>query len=177
MAFVQEEFVVAGRPCRLVLPKKAARGRPWIWRTEFFGHFPQADIALLERGFHLGYMEVSNMFGAPPALDLMDEFHACMTKERKLAKKTRAHRPESGRSLCLELGCPPSRMGRRSLSRCTGMRLQELAGRARQVSGKSRRMGTFEKDLRIRERCRGFCLSAKPHRTTSHRSPLPGFPS
>lgn len=85
--FVQEEFVVAGRPCRLVLPKKAAQGRPWIWRTEFFGHFPQADIALLERGFHLGYMEVSNMFGAPPALDLMDAFHASMTKERHLAKK------------------------------------------------------------------------------------------
>lgn len=85
--FAQEEFIVAGRPCRLVLPKTAAPGRPWIWRTEFFGHFPQADIALLKRGFHLGYMEVSNMFGGPPAMVLMDAFHASMTKERGLAAK------------------------------------------------------------------------------------------
>ncbi len=85
--FVQEEVTVADRSCRVVLPNTAAPGRPWIWRTEFFGHEPQADIALLERGFHLGYMDVTNMFGGPPAMLLMDAFHAYMTTERGLAMK------------------------------------------------------------------------------------------
>ena len=85
--FVQEDFIVAERPCRVVLPKTAAPGSPWIWRAEFFGHAPQADLALLERGFHVGYMDVTNMYGGPPAMVLMDAFHAYMTKERGLATK------------------------------------------------------------------------------------------
>jgi lysophospholipase L1-like esterase len=28
----------------LVVPKTAAQGRPWIWRTEFFGHEPQTTV-------------------------------------------------------------------------------------------------------------------------------------
>ena len=51
--FERLDFVVDGRPCLLVVPKTAAQGRPWIWRTEFFGHEPQADLALLARGFHV----------------------------------------------------------------------------------------------------------------------------
>lgn len=85
--FERLDFVVDGRNCLLVLPKAAAEGKPWIWRTEFFGHEPQADLALLEKGFHLAYMDVQNMYGAPVALDHMDKFHSHLVKERGLATK------------------------------------------------------------------------------------------
>lgn len=82
------DFEVAGRKCLLVLPKQAAAGKPWIWRTEFFGHEPQGDIALLGKGFHVAYMDVQNMYGAPAALDLMDAYYARLTKEYGLSAKT-----------------------------------------------------------------------------------------
>ncbi len=81
------DFQVAGRACLVVKPKEAATGRPWIWRTEFFGHEPQGDLALLERGWHVAYLDAKNMYGAPKAIALMEAFHAHMTKELGLAQR------------------------------------------------------------------------------------------
>jgi len=47
------DFLCDGRKSILVTPKEPAKGRPWVWRARFFGHQPQADLALLARGFHL----------------------------------------------------------------------------------------------------------------------------
>ena len=79
------DFTVDGRACLLVLPKTPAIGRPWIWRTEFFGHEPQADLALLEKGFHAAYMDVQNMYGAPPAIAHMEKFHTYLTASHQLS--------------------------------------------------------------------------------------------
>ena len=81
------DFTVDGRPCLLIVPKAAAEGKPWIWRTEFFGHEPQGDLALLAHGFHVAYMDVQNMYGAPVALDHMDKFYAHLTKQYGLSPK------------------------------------------------------------------------------------------
>lgn len=70
------DFAVGGRESHLILPKVAAAGRPWIWRTEFFGHEPQADLALLAKGFHVAYTNMQNMYGAPPAIAHMGAFHS-----------------------------------------------------------------------------------------------------
>ncbi len=85
--FKQLTFAVDGRQALLVLPREEAPGRPWIWRTEFFGHEPQADIALLGKGFHVAYINVQNLYGAPAALDAMDKFHAHLVKEHGLSTK------------------------------------------------------------------------------------------
>jgi len=85
--FERLDFTCGGRSCMLVLPKKPAPGNPWIWRTEFFGHEPQADIALLGKGFHAAYVNVQNLYGAPVALDAMDAFYACLAKQYRLAPK------------------------------------------------------------------------------------------
>ena len=50
-------------PCKMVTPKKTATGNPWVLRARFWGHEPQTDLALLERGFHIVYCEVSDLFG------------------------------------------------------------------------------------------------------------------
>jgi pimeloyl-ACP methyl ester carboxylesterase len=86
--YERREFAIDARSCLLVVPKAPAPGRPWIWRTEFFGHEPQADLALLAKGFHVAYIDVQNLYGAPPALDAMDRFHAHLTGARCLSKKT-----------------------------------------------------------------------------------------
>jgi pimeloyl-ACP methyl ester carboxylesterase/lysophospholipase L1-like esterase len=86
--FERRDFEVDGRKCLLVVPRSAAKGKPWIWRTEFFGHQPQADVALLHKGFHVAYMDVQNMYGAPVALDHMDRCYEHLTMVRGLSPKT-----------------------------------------------------------------------------------------
>jgi lysophospholipase L1-like esterase/pimeloyl-ACP methyl ester carboxylesterase len=59
----------------VVQPRKTAKGRPWIWRARFWGHEPQLDIALLERGFHLVYCDVSELFGNAKAIGIWKGFY------------------------------------------------------------------------------------------------------
>lgn len=86
--YEQLSFTVGGRAALLVVPDSPAKGKPWIWRTEFFGHEPQADIELLNKGFHVAYVNVQNMYGAPAALDAMDAFYAHVTEAYGLSPKT-----------------------------------------------------------------------------------------
>lgn len=88
LGFDRTDFQVAGRNCIVVFPLHAAKGHPWIWRTEFFGHEPQADSTLLTKGFHVVYLDVQDMYGAPAALDLMDSFYTYLTRHMHLSKKT-----------------------------------------------------------------------------------------
>lgn len=43
---------------------------------------------MLEKGFHVAYIDLRNLYGAPVALDAMDEFHAHLLKNHGLSKKT-----------------------------------------------------------------------------------------
>jgi len=81
------QFTVDGRSALLVVPKTPAPGKPWIWRTEFFGVDPQADVALLGKGLHVAYVDVGGLFGAPVALDAMDKYYAHVCKTYGLSAK------------------------------------------------------------------------------------------
>ena len=87
LGFKRAEFTVNGRKAIIISPKKAASGKPWIWRTEFFGHEPQGDSMLAAKGFHVVYLNVEDMYGAPKALDHMDRFYEWVRKHKKLEKK------------------------------------------------------------------------------------------
>ena len=86
--FQRLNFFVDDRDCLLVCPSNPAPGKPWIWRTEFFGHEPQADLALLSNGWHVAYLNVQNLYGAPVALDRMDRFYEKLTGDFQLAPRT-----------------------------------------------------------------------------------------
>ncbi len=85
--FERIDFKVADHAGLVVKPKTPAQGMPWIWRTEFFGHEPQADIALLNAGWHVAYFQVSDMYGAPASIELMALFHGYVTKEYGLGQR------------------------------------------------------------------------------------------
>ena len=85
--YALNQFNLEGVGCKVVRPKKAAPGKPWIWRARFWGHEPQTDIALLEKGWHVVYCEVGNLFGAPKAVARWDAFYAYLVKEHGFAKK------------------------------------------------------------------------------------------
>ncbi|WP_295712633.1 GDSL-type esterase/lipase family protein [Mucilaginibacter sp.] len=79
-------FTFKGRECKVVKPKIAAPGKPWVWRARFWGHEPQTDISLLERGFHVVYCDVAELFGNADAIDLWNKFYT-LTQQCGLAKK------------------------------------------------------------------------------------------
>lgn len=73
-------FKLKGRDCKVVKPKWSATGHPYIWRARFWGHEPQADIALLERGFHVVYCDAAELLGNPEAIALWDDFYIILVK-------------------------------------------------------------------------------------------------
>jgi pimeloyl-ACP methyl ester carboxylesterase len=85
--FVRHDFKVAGANAIVVEPKVAKPGRPWAWRGEFFGAFPNADIALLEAGWHVVYIGVPDLFGSPKAMATWEKFHETLVKDHELSYK------------------------------------------------------------------------------------------
>ncbi|MEG1664982.1 MAG: GDSL-type esterase/lipase family protein [Mucinivorans sp.] len=64
---------------KIVEPRHTAKGNPWVLRARFWGHEPQTDIALLEKGFHIAYCDVADMYGSPKALKKYDAFYKKLT--------------------------------------------------------------------------------------------------
>lgn len=74
------EYKIDGNKCMIVQPKQMAEGKPWVLRARFWGHEPQVDIALLERGFHITYCDVSDMYGSDKAVERWNRFYAKMVR-------------------------------------------------------------------------------------------------
>ncbi len=85
--WTRHRFTLDQRECFLVPPRNPAPGMPWIWRARFFDAWPNVDLALLERGFHLVYIDVANLYGCPRAVSLWDNFYAYLVETHKLAPK------------------------------------------------------------------------------------------
>ena len=81
------DFMFKNRNAKIVVPKQEAPGHPWVWRARFWGHEPQTDIALLERGFHIVYCDVSELFGNDEALSIWNDYYKLLTRAG-LAKKS-----------------------------------------------------------------------------------------
>jgi len=68
-------FTFIGRQAKVVKPVKPAKNFPWIWRARFWGHEPQADSALLARGFHVVYCDVAELYGNAHAIEIWNKFY------------------------------------------------------------------------------------------------------
>ena len=69
------DFQVAGSHAKIIRPKIANARHAWAWRMEFFGHEPQADLALLEHGFHIAFIDTFGLNGSPLATPIWEEFY------------------------------------------------------------------------------------------------------
>jgi len=78
--FDKFDFSVDGKPVTVVAPKEPAKGRPWVWHGEFFGHKPDPDITLLTKGFHIVYMKINDMLGSPGAVRHWNALYNVLTK-------------------------------------------------------------------------------------------------
>ncbi|MDP6523838.1 MAG: prolyl oligopeptidase family serine peptidase [Kiritimatiellia bacterium] len=72
---------------KVVVPKNVADGKPWVIRARFWGHEPQFDFAMLNKGYHVVYCNIGGLYGAPEAVKRWDEFYKFLTEEHGFAKK------------------------------------------------------------------------------------------
>lgn len=81
------DFSFKDRQAIIVTPKQAAKENPWIWRPAFFGAFPSVDIALLEKGFHVAYYDLTHLYGSPNAVALGTDFYNYIKNSYHLSNK------------------------------------------------------------------------------------------
>jgi len=81
------DFKLGKVACKVVIPKKIADGKPWVWRARFWGHEPQFDLAMLERGYHVVYCDVGNLFGSPEAVKRWNECYNYLRFEHLFADR------------------------------------------------------------------------------------------
>lgn len=74
------------RPCRVVCPKEPAAGNPWVWRAVFFGHEPQTEIAMLNKGYYIAWIGCTDLVGSPENVQQRNAFYKFLT-EKGLGKK------------------------------------------------------------------------------------------
>lgn len=82
------EFKFNGVDAKIVFPKKPNPTKNWIWRTQFWAHEPQTDIALLNKGFHVVYVDVVDLYGNKVAVNRLSDFYTFLIKNFGLNKKT-----------------------------------------------------------------------------------------
>jgi len=80
-----ETFEVNGYEAAVIIPENA-NGK-WIWKTEFFYAFDQAERALLEQGYTRVYYHISDKYGSPNAVRLMRDFYDVLMEKYPLCKK------------------------------------------------------------------------------------------
>jgi pimeloyl-ACP methyl ester carboxylesterase len=86
--FEKYEFSAGRDDYLVVAPHRCDPRRRWIWRAEFFGHEPQADIALLKKGWHVVYVKTAaGLYGSPQAVAIWDRCYRHLTGQYGLSRK------------------------------------------------------------------------------------------
>jgi len=85
--FTRYDFNLNLRNAHIIVPEKAAPGKPWIWRARFPEWHYQMDSILVRKGFHIVYINTDGMFGSPNAMEVWNEFYNYLTSNYGLNKK------------------------------------------------------------------------------------------
>jgi hypothetical protein len=82
-----EKFAIDGKSVTLKVPDQAAPGKPWLWVGEFGGHLKKLEDGLVEKGWHVVYVNLSNQFGSPGAMAIWEKLYAELHEKRALSAR------------------------------------------------------------------------------------------
>ena len=81
------DFQLDRRDCRIIVPDKAAPGKPWVWRARFPDWHYEMDSILVRKGFHVVYINSDYLFGSPRCVEVWNGFYNYLTVQYGLNKK------------------------------------------------------------------------------------------
>ena len=85
--FTRYDFQLDRRDCRIIVPDKAAPGKPWIWRARFPDWHYEMDSILVRKGFHIVYLNTDYLFGSPKCVEIWSGFYNYLTTMYGFNKK------------------------------------------------------------------------------------------
>ena len=85
--FEKIEFKLDSIAAWYVKPKSSIKGNPWIWRAHFPTWHTEMDSILLERGFHVAYINTNNLYAHPKAMMVWDKFYNYLVNQKNFAPK------------------------------------------------------------------------------------------
>lgn len=85
--YTKQSFDFEGHKAFVVVPKEAAAGKPWVWRTSFPDFHAEVDVELVKGGFHIAHVDVVSMLGCDESLAIMDRFYDLVRKQWGLSAK------------------------------------------------------------------------------------------
>ncbi len=83
--FKGEEFEFEGKKATVIFPNEADSKRNWALKTEYWNAFPNAEIELLNKGFHMAHIENDNRWATDVDVDrkarfvefIIDKYNLC----------------------------------------------------------------------------------------------------
>ncbi|QZT38298.1 SGNH/GDSL hydrolase family protein [Halosquirtibacter xylanolyticus] len=72
----------------IVIPNTPLPGNPWVWRARFPNWHTEMDSILLEKGYHIAFINTNGMLGSPRAMKIWDNFYKHITTNYHLSAKT-----------------------------------------------------------------------------------------
>ena len=85
--FTKYDFQIDRRNARIVVPEKAAPGKPWVWRARFPDWHYQMDSILIRKGFHVVYIDTDELLGSPGCVEIWNGFYNYLTTQYGLNQK------------------------------------------------------------------------------------------
>ncbi len=89
----------------MLFPRDPLPGTPWAWKGEFLDEFPGTELALLEKGFHIVYLNFPDQFGSPAAVAKWDALYNLLTGTYGFAPKPALIGLSRGGLYCYEVSC------------------------------------------------------------------------
>lgn len=81
------DFEFEGREAILVCPETPNEDKNWLFKTEYFGAFPDFEIEMVKRGWHLAYIKNITRWCRDEEIDLKKRFSDFISEEIGLYKK------------------------------------------------------------------------------------------
>lgn len=85
--FKRIDFEFEGREAILVFPRVPDKNKKWMIKTEYFDAFPNLEVEMIKRGWHLAYIKNITRWCLDEDLDLKKRFADYLTTEFGLHKK------------------------------------------------------------------------------------------
>ena len=85
--FSIEWFKFEEHDAAIVFPKTADAKKRVALKTEYFGAFPNAEVALLEKGFHLIFIKNDNRWGTDADIERKARFQKFVSEKYGLSEK------------------------------------------------------------------------------------------
>ena len=85
--FKRLDFQFEDRDCILICPDNACEGKKWLYKTEYFDAFPEMEIEMLKKGYHVAHMKNISRMCPESDTDARPRFCEFLSREFGLNKK------------------------------------------------------------------------------------------